>query len=249
MSGWGSTGTLLATPTVVCVPVRSFKLKKFHENGTSFNIGHLLFLASREALITKSIVSRQALSIFTLTIGMEVLDMRDLWPEDIGPISDLKAPVVILREQASLLGKKTNNLVEAEVKQLPPTNRKFHYAFLIVAPALDNYRYELFTISHGINSYPIIIDVNIDIQEEIGTVRAIERLIDNRSAIEKIKDQREGIGPDDYKKIVARSEEEFVEILQKIFSAKKTKRVIGTILSMISYDGIDRSDASDVNEC
>ena len=64
--------------------------------------------------------------------------MLDLWPEDIGPIPDLKSPVTILREQASLLGKKTNNLVEAELVQLEAViseDREFSYAFLIVAPA------------------------------------------------------------------------------------------------------------------
>ena len=99
--------------------------------------------------------------------------MHDLWPEDIGPIPESKGPVIILREQASLLGKKTNNLVEAEVVQLEPSRpeppivavqiepsmfeTRFNYAFLIVAPPLNNYRYKLFTISHGIDAYPVTI--------------------------------------------------------------------------------------------
>jgi len=43
--------------------------------------------------------------------------MSDLWPKDIGN-TNLRAPVSILREQASLLGEKTQNLVKADVYTL-----------------------------------------------------------------------------------------------------------------------------------
>lgn len=160
--------------------------------------------------------------------------MLDLWPEDIGPIPDLKSPVTILREQASLLGKKTNNLVEAEVVQLESViseEKEFSYAFLIVAPALDNYRYKLFTISYGINLYPVTINVDKDIQAEIPPTAEERREIVKSGRV--FTDLREEIGIK--RKLVAESEDEFVEILKKIFSAKKTKRVIGALLSMISY--------------
>ena len=39
----------------------------------------------------------------------------DLWPTDIGK-QRIKTPAAILRQQASLLGKRTNNLVEAKVR-------------------------------------------------------------------------------------------------------------------------------------
>jgi len=158
---------------------------------------------------------------------MEVLDMHDLWPEDIGPIPESKGPVIILREQASLLGKKTNNLVEAEVVQLAPSRPEppivalqielsmfvpiFNYAFLLVAPPLNNYRYNLFTISHGIDAYPVTINVDMKIQAEIGYTEQGEKL-------------------------VAKSEDEFVDILKKLFSTQKTKKVIGTLLSMINSE-------------
>ena len=145
--------------------------------------------------------------------------MRDLWPEDFGHISELKAPVTILKEQASLLGKKTSNLVEAEVVQYSsPTPGKFDYTFYIVAPVLDNYKYKLFTISHGIDSYPVTIYVGEDMQAEIDLAE-----ID-------LTEPRE--------KLVAESESEFVEVLKKIFSTEKTKRAIGTLLSMASEEEI-----------
>lgn len=149
--------------------------------------------------------------------------MRDLWPEDIAPIPELKGPAIILKEQASLLGKKTKNLVEAEVVQFEPSRpgppmvqielsmfeTRFNYAFLIVAPLLNNYRYKLFTISHGIDAYPVTINVDMEIRAEIG-----------------YSEQRE--------ELVAKSEDEFVEILKKLFNAQKTQKIIGTLLSMIN---------------
>lgn len=142
--------------------------------------------------------------------------MKNLWPEDIGLVTDdLNAPVNILKEQASLLGKNTQNLVEADLERLSPTiNKKFNFAFIIVAPTLGNYQYELFSISHGIEPYPIIINVDDDIQAEIGSTDAKGNL-------------------------VAESEDEFIEILKKILNSKKTKKVIGTLLSIVSYDDTD----------
>lgn len=162
-------------------------------------------------LISHLTISQYFLDFGYNYFGMEVLNMRDLWPEDIGPISDLKTPVTILREQGALLGEKTNNLVEVEIVQFEPIRpEEFLYAFLIVAPALDNYRYKLFTISYNINIYPVTISVDGEIRAEINPV-------------------------DPEGKLTAESEDDFVEILKKIFSAKKTKRVIGALLSMISY--------------
>jgi hypothetical protein len=80
------------------------------------------------------------------------------------------APVVILKEQASLLGQRTQNLVEARV--LPGQSRNnsgFVYYFELVAPALDNYRYQLFEISHGVEFYP----VRIEFEEFSGPRNAI----------------------------------------------------------------------------
>jgi hypothetical protein len=82
-----------------------------------------------------------------------------LWPEDIA-VTDAVAPVVILKEQASLLGQRTQNLVEARVHpgQLHYVGYPFVYYFELVAPALDNYRYRLFGISHGVEFYPVRIE-------------------------------------------------------------------------------------------
>ena len=48
------------------------------------------------------------------TFDVMVNSMNDLWAEDIG-VTTVKTPVAILKEQASLLGNKTQNLVIGEV--------------------------------------------------------------------------------------------------------------------------------------
>ena len=65
-------------------------------------------------------------------------------------------PAKILREQASLLGKKTQNMVEANVRT-QTFRGLFYHSFNLVVPTLDNYTYELFKISHAADLYPVMI--------------------------------------------------------------------------------------------
>ena len=70
----------------------------------------------------------------------------DLWPEeiDIEKLPSIITPISILKEQASLLGQKTKNIVEAEVKSTDAGNSQISVTFNLVAPALNKYRYQLF---------------------------------------------------------------------------------------------------------
>jgi hypothetical protein len=78
---------------------------------------------------------------------------RDFW----GDIqeNEVRTPLSILREQAALLGPKTKHLLKAEVGTYVSSERFVHH-FNLVVPALDNYRYELFGITHGIDLYPVV---------------------------------------------------------------------------------------------
>lgn len=81
----------------------------------------------------------------------------DLWPNDIA-VSDEITPVSILREQASLLGQKTKNLVQGKVELLSGKGGTFLYGFYLVAPALDHYKYRLLSIQYPIEHYPVTIN-------------------------------------------------------------------------------------------
>lgn len=137
--------------------------------------------------------------------------MLDLWPKGIENLK-VKSPVAILREQASILGEKTKNLVQAEVTE-KNSGKFFTYTFFLVAPALNNYRYELFDMYHDISLYPVDIGVEEDIFAEIES---------------KVKTHRD---EDGVSCIGAESEDEFVEVLRAIFNSKKSIQVITALLS------------------
>ena len=77
----------------------------------------------------------------------------DFWGE-IVPAQE-RTPLAILREQASLLGTKTKNLVEATVDTSVDARGRFVHRFTLVVPSLSSYKYELFRIEHGVAIYPI----------------------------------------------------------------------------------------------
>jgi hypothetical protein len=79
----------------------------------------------------------------------------DLWPKEKFAADDIVTPVSILRRQAALLGEKTQQLVAADVSTAA-TGAKMEHSFRLVAPALNNYRYELFSVVHKVDElYPL----------------------------------------------------------------------------------------------
>ena len=80
--------------------------------------------------------------------------MSDLWPDDIGD-SHLTPPIAILRKQAGFLKEKTKGLVRAEITTRAIDDEQFHNAFALVVPALEDYRYELLQVRHGVAFYPL----------------------------------------------------------------------------------------------
>lgn len=149
--------------------------------------------------------------------------MPDLWSDDIGLlVKGPKAPVVILREQASLLGRKTQNLVEAQVYRNTSKDslssiqaQDFIYSFCLVAPPLSSYRYHLFTISHGVWFYPISISGSDEIMAEIADSLPQCSLSSKAS-------------------ILAKCEAEFLDILKALFGATRTKNILLALLAQMN---------------
>ena len=127
----------------------------------------------------------------------------NLWPDDIAVSNDLKTPVTILRQQATLLGEKTQNLVVAEVsttvEELSAGGNRFMHRFNVVAPALGNYRFCIFRVEHTIDFYPIKISVYSPKKGQ----------------------------PD----ITVKSEGEFAQALKEIFSSEEARRVIHALIA------------------
>lgn len=83
-----------------------------------------------------------------------VIDKEDLWPESFGSL-EVETPLQILRKQASLVGTKTGNILVGHVSKTVDEDGDFRLSFYLVAPALDNYRYKLLSVWHGIGFYPV----------------------------------------------------------------------------------------------
>ncbi len=93
--------------------------------------------------------------------------MPDLWPAGIES-KRIVAPVTILREQATYLGQKTQNIVKAEVKGAPPPEKElFRYDFYLIGVTIGYYRFKLLTIYHDVSLYPVDVAVEGAIEREL----------------------------------------------------------------------------------
>ena len=77
----------------------------------------------------------------------------DLWPTDIAT-TELRSPVAILREQATLLAVKTEGLVVGNVHTVT-AGEQLQHSFRLVAPSLNHYTFDLFNFTHGPSLYPV----------------------------------------------------------------------------------------------
>jgi hypothetical protein len=119
--------------------------------------------------------------------------MPDLLPDDFGTETTLQLPVVILREQADHLTRRTGGLVIGTVETYGAGNRLFH-RFRLNVPTLDDYVYELFNVEHGAFLYPL------NINSAISGVQS-RRDLQNPEAFEDAL--RELFGSAEVKRVVA----------------------------------------------
>ena len=143
----------------------------------------------------------------------------DFWGE-IVPAQE-RTPLAILREQASLLGTKTKNLVEATVDTSVTPNGRFVHRFTLVVPSLSNYKYELFRIEHGVASYPITVASEVlsaqsgpGLTDQVAASALRSRLLVTGSLNPQLE-----------------TEQEFVDWLRQKLSSDETKRIIANLLA------------------
>lgn len=128
----------------------------------------------------------------------------DFWPSDLTsePVS---TPVSILREQAGLLGSKTQNRVRAKVSTQADYLGRFEHVFYLVVPELEDYQYKLFSVSHGIELYPLEIHSEV-LEGETG---------------------KWGVRVE--------NEQEFLEKIKQVFSADTTKKIVRSLLGQAGW--------------
>ena len=133
--------------------------------------------------------------------------MKDLWPSDLKS-TELAPPVLIIQDQGAILAERTKGRLRGRVEQAQAEANQFAFEFQIEAPTIG-YTYVLFRITYGIDFYPIQIYPDEAIKKEIshGGMRYVQ----------------------------ADTEDEFVEILSKILSATKTRRLISALLLQIEH--------------
>jgi hypothetical protein len=82
---------------------------------------------------------------------------EDFWPENLIDAADPE-PLVLLKDQASLLGEKTRNAVEGVIKTSTGEGNVY-YALCLKADALGDYLYEILHIAYpvlrGDDAYPV----------------------------------------------------------------------------------------------
>jgi hypothetical protein len=81
------------------------------------------------------------------------MPLKNLWgdlPRDDGP----KPPAAILKEQASILGDVTHGILYGDVG-VSREDELFDLELVIVAPALDSYRYSVLHVEHKLSMYPL----------------------------------------------------------------------------------------------
>ena len=78
---------------------------------------------------------------------------ENLWPTF--EASKVISPKTLMVEQANFLSESTSKGILGEVITSPSKENILTHIFRIVAPALNNYKYDLFYIQHGIIFYPL----------------------------------------------------------------------------------------------
>jgi hypothetical protein len=97
----------------------------------------------------------------------------DFWP-DLNSTKP-RTPLLILKQQAALLGRHTKNLVVASVNT-NTYNKRFFHRFIIEAQAL-NYQYELFRVSHDVILYPLKLESGPNGNQPIETFNSEDEFI------------------------------------------------------------------------
>ena len=134
--------------------------------------------------------------------------MKNLWPEMGENLQ--KSPKKLLLDQAVILRGLTKNVVTADVIQRSVTNPNsttFNYTFVLVTPSLGSYSFSLFNFDCPVALYPVKIIVDDQMKASLPELFTKER------------------------KVEVKNEEEFINVVEAIFSSERTRQVINGLIS------------------
>ncbi|MBU8730442.1 hypothetical protein KM915_10290 [Cytobacillus oceanisediminis] len=139
--------------------------------------------------------------------------MKSLWPSSFDE-QNSQTPQEILEQQAKFLPKITEDMVVAVLeeveedffdKMIEGLKGDFFYQFLLKSKFLPNYHFRVMTFSHEITIYPIYIRFEDEIKKELA-LQARTLVINN--------------------------EEEFIQLIEKLFNSERMKKVIGAMIKL-----------------
>jgi hypothetical protein len=125
-------------------------------------------------------------------------NIRDVVPPvaEIDPRDEAPSPAAILRAQAATWTQRTNGEVIAEVEPARASSDRIGHWFSFVVPALDNYRYRLFRVEHGIELYPLRIasgraaEEVTEVGDEDGLYDALQRIFTAPATLNVVRQLR-----------------------------------------------------------
>ncbi len=108
---------------------------------------------------------------------------NNLWG-DLPAAESLRTPLHMLKEQASILTKLTNGVLEGHVSTTR-SGRKLDHTLAIIAPALQGYVYLVVTVNHDIAIYPIRIHDDVEgrtfeVKDEAGFTQVIGDILSSQ---------------------------------------------------------------------
>jgi len=178
--------------------------------------------------------------------------MENLWPKDL-KAAGTKAPVTILREQASLLGETTQNIIQAKVQrvELPEQHPGSYYETQIagdydlqtVLPKLPkkhlglkenkiqmDFGYSFYIVAPALGNYRYkLFMVRHDIDLYPVNIYPDDDIMKEVCTV--LPEQNVWVIQGNEATLVAKSEAEFIEILKLIFRSKRTASIIQALIA------------------
>lgn len=124
---------------------------------------------------------------------------KNLWG-DFGSAEAIRTPTTVLNEQASALNVATKGVLRGKI-EVESVRGEFQIVLSIVAPAINNYEFEVLQVSHGIELYPATV------------VAAWERHSADTGEVE------------------CENEDEFTRALARILGSDRVRRVISSLIA------------------
>lgn len=148
--------------------------------------------------------------------------MESFWGSNLHK-KNINTPKKILEEQAEYLEKETEGCVFAEVinKKGGLKRGEFGLVYLLKAKYFEDYSYKLFSLSHDATIYPLYIELDGFIFDEV------KSLFDKMDGVEY--DDNGGF---DFGEINVDTEIAFIETLKVILSSKEVGNIVSGIITI-----------------